>query len=678
MIVIDSPFPQFNDLDGKPLDVGMLYFGVANQNPETSPTTVYWDSALTQPAAQPVVTLNGYASRSGSPALLYAATDYSLLVRDRRGRQVCYSPTSDATGNSQLQIFRQDLANAVNPLKGAALIGRGAQVVKSIAELKALSKDSASTTAVVLGYYSQGDGGGGVYYYDSSDVVTADNGGTIIVANDGGRWKLDWNEEVSIDQFGAVNDGDGNGGGTDNYTAISNCLSWAVAQAKPVTISFGRGTYRCDQGLSLDCSVHNLRGHGTELDFKNQAAGASTSAVTMVAPSLRQGTISITAITNSCEGITFKGKQGAGYSSPPVDLRSGLTITGEDDKIVTGYEFKHCVWRNFSTAIRLSTIGSSQAIRFIACNIIWSSTGFLMPLQTGGAAGSGYSFERCFITGCVTGVDLENPQADVTFFGGNIEGCSNHYVYHLAGRLSLFGTHFETGTDAVAYVIRQPGGIAGYATVVSVLNMHGVYFIVKGTRTVPVMSFSKYCNNTITGGEINTQAATHTTPIIASSGTEGNGALTIQGTRLAKATADTVFGIDTDIKLTYQWGETAGLASTIYNGADTFTATLTPNSVTLNSGSRTYTMTGNRYMDRCFFEIKITGGGSISTTANTSFLSGLPFDPLTEGSAVCVTGSVGDLATALISPAGTGQIYLPAVTNNTADIVISGHYKISP
>ena len=36
------------DLNGKPLENGSLYIGVANQDPETNPLTVYWDPALTQ------------------------------------------------------------------------------------------------------------------------------------------------------------------------------------------------------------------------------------------------------------------------------------------------------------------------------------------------------------------------------------------------------------------------------------------------------------------------------------------------------------------------------------------------------------------------------------------------------------------------------------------------------
>lgn len=102
---------------------------------------------------------------------------------------------------------RLDLSNTADVSKGMAVIGRGGQVVKTIAELRALLITSVSKHAFVTGYYVQGDGGGGPYWYDSTDTTSADNGGTIIVATDGGRWKLVATGSVSVKQFGAKFDG---------------------------------------------------------------------------------------------------------------------------------------------------------------------------------------------------------------------------------------------------------------------------------------------------------------------------------------------------------------------------------------------------------------------------------------------------------------------------------------
>jgi hypothetical protein len=56
--------------------------------------------------------------------------------------------------------------------------------------LRALPKTGSTPYAQVLGATTRGDGAGGVYYLDVADTSSADNGGSIIVATDGGRWKL--------------------------------------------------------------------------------------------------------------------------------------------------------------------------------------------------------------------------------------------------------------------------------------------------------------------------------------------------------------------------------------------------------------------------------------------------------------------------------------------------------
>lgn len=99
---IQSPLPQFFDLDGSPLDAGYIYIGTAGSNAETSPVALFWDLDGTQPAAQPLRTVAGYIARAGKAALVFVSTlNYSLTVRDRNGRLI-YStlsivPTSSST-----------------------------------------------------------------------------------------------------------------------------------------------------------------------------------------------------------------------------------------------------------------------------------------------------------------------------------------------------------------------------------------------------------------------------------------------------------------------------------------------------------------------------------------------------------------------------------------------------
>lgn len=119
---ISEPFPTFSDRNGQPLEAGYLYFGVAGLDPVTNPVTVYWDAALTIPAAQPVRTLNGYPSNNGTASRLYVnAGDFSTSVRDSKNTLVFTAlnstlriPASSITGQfdaSQVDYTQGDIGS---------------------------------------------------------------------------------------------------------------------------------------------------------------------------------------------------------------------------------------------------------------------------------------------------------------------------------------------------------------------------------------------------------------------------------------------------------------------------------------------------------------------------------------------------------------------------------------
>lgn len=113
-----NPFAIFNDTSGLPLDAGYVYIGTEGLNPETNPIQVYWDSALSIPAAQPLRTIGGYVSRNGSPSKVYVnAENFSITVKTSVGQLVWSSIVQNALAAStgaSLIGFIQDGTGAVS------------------------------------------------------------------------------------------------------------------------------------------------------------------------------------------------------------------------------------------------------------------------------------------------------------------------------------------------------------------------------------------------------------------------------------------------------------------------------------------------------------------------------------------------------------------------------------
>lgn len=173
---------------------------------------------------------------------------------------------------TSLNTYKADVADTATVSKGAALVGRASQVVDSVAVLRTLLKTSASRYAETAGYYAPGDGGSAKYYYDSADTTSVDNGGTIIVAADGGRWKMFSLSDFNILQFGVKRDG----------TDTSARLNAAVAQC----IALGRRCLKAPAGVYVlgnqisgafnGINGFSLEGKGsavTEFRFQGSANG---------------------------------------------------------------------------------------------------------------------------------------------------------------------------------------------------------------------------------------------------------------------------------------------------------------------------------------------------------------------------------------------------------------------
>ena len=122
---ITPPQQIYYDKDGTPLDAGFIYIGQVSQNPETNPVAVYWDSALTLPAPQPIRTLNGYPSRQGVIANIYTASSFSITVKSKRKELVFTSSFGNSSGSNYALLVFPNYATAS---AAAATLPDGQQV----------------------------------------------------------------------------------------------------------------------------------------------------------------------------------------------------------------------------------------------------------------------------------------------------------------------------------------------------------------------------------------------------------------------------------------------------------------------------------------------------------------------------------------------------------------------
>ena len=145
MLQVQSPFQQFFDASGKPLEGGNIYIGGENLNPETNPVACFWDAAGTQPVAQPIKTSGGYVVRNGTPSRIYInGVDYSLTVRTSTGNLIVYAPSVTAVSFSALA------APTGSSLVGFIQSGAGA-VARTML-------DKGRESVSILDYYDVADG----------------------------------------------------------------------------------------------------------------------------------------------------------------------------------------------------------------------------------------------------------------------------------------------------------------------------------------------------------------------------------------------------------------------------------------------------------------------------------------------------------------------------------------
>lgn len=155
--------------------------------------------------------------------------------------------------NSTVRQFLDNLRNPTDPALGVSLLGGSGRVVNTVAELIALP--ALGMGAFALGYYDPGDGGGGAYSPKPGSTEAVNNGTVLPAAAGTGRWVLNQTSTPSLLQFG-IRTGD-----AADQTAAMNAV-FAAMQGKELYAP--PGIYRTDGSLELTGGVRVNMAKGAE------------------------------------------------------------------------------------------------------------------------------------------------------------------------------------------------------------------------------------------------------------------------------------------------------------------------------------------------------------------------------------------------------------------------------
>jgi hypothetical protein len=260
------PYPIFTDKNGLPLDAGYLYFGVANQNPETNPVQIYYDSAFTQPVAQPVRTSNGYVMRNGSPALIYAGSQFSVTVRDKSGQLVIYSPAGYGIEPNSIAgtVTRTNYTgDGVTDTFGMNAVPVGVNVTDVYVDGVYQNKNTYTVSGANLTFSVAPSAGEEIEILVSESAVIGQTSAQQVLYNQGGTGAVDTNVRVKLQEFLSTKDFGGTPGVTpvilnvpSAYSTIQDAFDYlsdkTIAQGTTVQIKVADGTYTLATGIDAN------------------------------------------------------------------------------------------------------------------------------------------------------------------------------------------------------------------------------------------------------------------------------------------------------------------------------------------------------------------------------------------------------------------------------------------
>lgn len=300
-----------------------------------------------------------------------------------------------------------------------------------------------------LGYYAAGDQGHGDYRYDSADGASVDNGGTVIVGLASARWKLIYQDKISVRQFGAKGD----------YTKASNTGTNDAAALQRAHDNIPRGvTVFYPLGLYYTASRIYWNG-GSSVEFQSRATSTDEAKCAIVGALALDGVVEsrIGDTTFSTKVVNAVITRQTGNTTSTV---RGLICSGVDQQVfvdVASYHHGIAVHVNGQLAPvfeRLNTwdvngyhikISTCVEPRFLNCRLgrnggaDRSSDAYVLIDGAGGISVDTVDFTACqfnqsgqLSNSVIRFVNYNNPNGIVTFTGCHMEGWGV-YVVNLDG-----------------------------------------------------------------------------------------------------------------------------------------------------------------------------------------------------------------------------------------------------
>lgn len=498
-VIANPPFPSYFDSDGSPLEDGYIYFGAANQNPETNPITVYWDSAYTQPALQPIRTSGGFTYRAGTPANIYVSTDFSITVRDKNRRLVYSKLLSEGqtTAEVNLQYSTQAItataAQTVFGLSTAYTPGNNSLAVYHNGSRLIVGQDYTETTSTSITLAIGATAGDVLQFVTATPINPSSLGAAAVAYVPAGAGAVATDvqtvlrETVSVKRFGAVGDGV-----TDDTASIQAAIN-RVKTTGGGAVVFPFGNYKISSSLSV---AGNFGFAGIQLIGNNSTITSTANAPALLIDAYNGGggaSAPEYRINANIDGLYFNGPGVASTASVGIKVQLSANVFVRncairnfykglegDGVLISRFEglniSENVVGIDFNFTTTPISFGSNDN-HFIACRV-WKNTKAIF-YSTGG--GGTVTFDYCEIegnnlssTGVTDGVAVIDLYlaGKVTFNGSYIEENRGQYNIKYVGNdatgsLNFIGTQFLlNGATGYGIFLDNTAGVVNSLTMI--------------------------------------------------------------------------------------------------------------------------------------------------------------------------------------------------------------------